>query len=59
MLNETGNEVKYVIKVNGAIVSIEFPSRTLAEAAISNLPVEQQSLAEIAPVSGGNEILLG
>jgi len=58
MINEN-NEVKYVVKVNGAVVSIEFPSQALAEAAIANLPTDQQSLAEVVPVSNGQEILLG
>lgn len=59
MLHEV-EDTKYVVKVNGRVVSVPFASRTLAEQAIANLPKDQQMIAEIAPVtSGGQEILLG
>ena len=59
MINEAGQE-KYVIKVNGQIVSIPFPSAQLAEAAIANLAEAHQAIAEVVPVTAdGREVLLG
>lgn len=59
MLSEV-DETKFVVKVNGRVVSDTFASRMLAEQAVANLPKDQQPIAEIVPVtSGGQEILLG
>ncbi len=59
MINEV-EQVKYVIKVNGRIVSVSFSSVALAEAAITNLAESDRVLAEIVPVTNtGQEILLG
>ena len=59
LINEV-ERVKYVIKVNGAIVSIPFATPQLAEQAITQLSEAQQSLAEVVAVSAdGKEILLG
>lgn len=59
LINEVQQE-KFVIKVNGQIVSIAFASAQLAEAAITNLPEAQQAIAEVVPVTAdGREVLLG
>lgn len=59
MINEVEQQ-KYVIKVNGQVVSIPFASPQLAEAAIANLSEAHQSIAEVVAVtSGGQEVLLG
>lgn len=59
LMGET-EQVKYVVKVNGRIVSVPFTSRHLAEGHISHLPESQQGIAEIVPVTDkGREILLG
>jgi len=59
MLQEV-DEIKYVVRVNGVTVSIPFSSRMLAEQHVGNLPTEQQSLAEVVPVTpAGQELLLG
>lgn len=51
---------KYVIKVGGKVVSVQFPSKFLAEQHIGNLPKDQQAFAVIVPVTtGGQEILFG
>lgn len=52
-------DVKWVVKVNGVIRTAPL-AKTLAEAAIANLPIEEQSQAEVVAVTtGGQEILLG
>jgi len=54
------DEVKYVVKVNGVAVSIPFTSHFLAEQHISTLPMDQQPLAEVVPVTAdGQQLLLG
>jgi len=59
MLHEI-DEVKYVVRVRGSVVSIPFTSRMVAEQHITNLPVDQQLLAEVIAVnSSGQELLLG
>lgn len=59
MLHEV-DEVKYVVRVNGVNVSIPFTSRMLAEQHIGNLPVDQQALAEVVPITtNGQQVLLG
>ena len=59
MLHEV-DEVKYVVKVNGQTVSIPFSSIMLAEQHISSLPVDQQPIAEVIPVTNsGQQLLLG
>lgn len=53
-------EVKYVVKVNGTIVSPMYATPHLAEDAIKLLKDEHQSIAEVVSVTGsGQEILLG
>jgi len=53
-------ELKYVVRVNGAVVSPMYGSVRLAEDAIRLLTVEHQSIAEVVPVTiHGQEILLG
>lgn len=59
MLNENSSELKYIVKVNGQTRTAALP-KTLAEAALQNLPVNERSLAQLVPVTdGGQEILLG
>ena len=59
MLREV-QEVKYVIKVDGRVVSAQFASQQIAEANISSLSIEQQPLAEVVAVTtDGKEILFG
>ena len=58
MLNENEQELKYVVKVNGKIRTKPL-LRTLAEAAVSNLPEDERSIAVLVPVTdGGKELLL-
>ena len=58
MLNENKQELKYVIKVNGKILSVPL-LKTLAEAALQNLPESDRAIAELVPVTkGGKELLL-
>ena len=53
-------ETKFIIKVNGQVVSVPFTSRTLAEQNIGNLPVNQQMIAEVVAVNNsGQELLFG
>lgn len=59
LINEQ-EQVKYVIKVNGKVVSIPFTSKMLAEQHINNLPQDQQIIAEVVPVTeDGRQILFG
>jgi hypothetical protein len=59
MLNETNEEMKFVIKVNGQARSKPL-IRTLAEQALQNLPEDERVIAELVPVTpGGQELLLG
>jgi hypothetical protein len=58
-INEV-EELKYVVKVNGAIVSPMYATPHLAEDAIKMLKDEHQSIAEVVSVTAtGQEILLG
>ena len=59
MIKET-EQLKYVIKVNGEVVSIPYATAHLAEAAIAQLSEAHQSIAEVVPVTAnGQEVLLG
>ena len=59
MIKET-EEVKYVIKVNGQVVSIPYTSEFLAQQNIANLSPDQQMLAEVVAVTpDGKELLFG
>lgn len=59
MLNENQTELKYVVKVNGQTRTTPLP-KTLAEAAIQNLPEGERPFAQIVPVTEtGQELLLG
>lgn len=52
-------EVKYVVKVRGQVRTAPL-TRALAESQVNSLPLEEQPLAEIVPVTtNGQEILLG
>ena len=58
MLNENQEELKYIVKVNGKVRTVALP-KTLAEAAVLNLPESEQELAKIVPVTDeGQELLL-
>ena len=53
-------QVYYVIKVNGNVVSQPFTERMVAEMQKSQMPAETQLLAEIVPVtSDGRQVLFG
>ena len=53
-------QLKYVVKVNGAIVSPMYATPHLAEDAIKLLKDEHQAIAEVVSVTAdGQEILLG
>ena len=57
---ENGDVVYYAVRVNGTIVGPKHSSPLLAEAAITHLNEEQQSVAEVVPVTAdGKELLLG
>ena len=59
MLNENQSEMKFVVKVNGQARTAALP-KTLAEAAIQNLPEAERGLAQLVPVTdSGQELLLG
>lgn len=58
-INEV-EETKYVVKVNGAIVSPMYATPHLAEDAVKMLKEEHQAIAEIVPVTAnGQEVLFG
>lgn len=53
-------EIKYVIKVHGKVVSVPFVTHQLAEAQVIHLAADQQPFAEIVAItSEGKEILFG
>lgn len=63
MINET-QPTRYVIKLDGMILSIPFSTQGLAEQHVQTLPPEQRMRAQIVPVvenANGppQEILLG
>lgn len=50
----------WAVRVSGRIVVSNLPSQRLAENAVLNLPADQQSIAEVIPMtSDGRAILLG
>lgn len=62
LLNQGGdqNQVFYIVKVNGAVVSPQFSNRNLAEAQLAQLPAETRQIAVVETVTaGGNQMLLG
>jgi hypothetical protein len=53
-------ETKYLVKVQGVVVSPPCASRQIAESYVLHLTPQQQSLAEIVPITGGGkQVLLG
>lgn len=59
LINEV-NELKYVVKVNGKVISRQFTSSQQAETFLSTLNESDQSIAQIVPVdTQGREVLLG
>lgn len=60
LLTDNQHETKFVVKVNGKVRTTPLASRSLAESAIQNLPLEEQAVAKIVPITeDGQEILLG
>lgn len=58
-ISEVTNEVKYVVKVNGAEVSPRYNTPQAADNALQMLSEEHQAIAEIVPVtSNGQQMLL-
>ena len=58
-ISEVTNEVKYVVKVNGAEVSPRYTTPQAADNALQMLSEEHQAIAEIVPVtSNGQQMLL-
>lgn len=56
---DSSSPMKYVIKVRGQVRSSPLP-RSLAEAAMANLPVDERTIAELVPITtDGRELLLG
>lgn len=51
---------KYVVKVNGVVISMAYVTPTLAYDHLGKLPMETQLMAEVVQVDAkGNELLLG
>lgn len=60
LLANDQNQVMYVIKVNGVVVSAKFTDRMMAEAQKMQLPAESQAVAHIVPITeGGQQVLMG
>ena len=60
LIDNEGNTVYYVVKVNGAAVSPRFSSHQLAEMQITHLEEAHQLIAEVVPVTAdGKDLLLG
>lgn len=54
------NPTVYSIRVNGVVLFANLASRTLAEATLFQLSLEQRALAEIVPTTvQGQQILFG
>ena len=50
----------WAVRVNGRVVVSNLPSQRIAENAVLNLPVNQQPLAEVIPMtSDGRQVLFG
>jgi hypothetical protein len=53
-------EVRYVVRVNGAEVSPRYTTPQAADAAIQLLSEAHQSIAEVVPITmSGQQVLLG
>ena len=50
--------ILYSVRVNGITVCSNMPSRTLAEAAILNLPADQRAIAEVVPTTADGKVVL-
>ena len=50
--------VQYAVKVNGAIVASNLPSKQIAENVIFNLPPDQRAIAIIETMTATGQILL-
>jgi len=60
MLNDGMDNVQYVIKVNGVVISAPFGDKGGAETARNNLPEEQRMLSEVVAVTNdGKQVLFG
>lgn len=50
----------YVVKINGVDISPRYPTPQLAESFVFRLPMEQQAVAQIVPVTNtGTQVLFG
>jgi hypothetical protein len=59
LTNSDNQETRYIVKVNGQVRSAPL-TKALAESFIQQLPLTEQSSAQIVPATGnGQEILLG
>lgn len=57
---QDGLAVYYALAVNGKVVSVKFSDKIAAEHARTQLPVEQQTIAEVVVVdSASRQLLLG
>ncbi len=60
ILNDSMTVVYYALAVRGQIVTAKFASPSTAESARSQLPVDQQAIAEVVTIDGaGRQLLLG
>jgi hypothetical protein len=57
MITET-TPMLYSVRVNGVTVCANMPSRSLAEAAILNLPLDQRAIAEVVPTTAEGKVVL-
>jgi hypothetical protein len=60
ILQDNITVVYYALAVQGRIVTAKFATPSVAESARSQLPADQQSIAEVVTVdSAGRQLLLG
>lgn len=55
---ENVDKLRYVIMVNGKRVSVPFLTETAAIQHLGNLPQDQQSIAEVVPITKDDKQLL-
>lgn len=54
------DDVRYVIKMNGNVISEQFANRAIAENAVMSMPADLRPSVTIVPVSPtGSEMLFG
>lgn len=60
VLQDSGVVMYYALAVNGRVVSAKFSDRSSAEQARTQLPAEQQKIAEVVTVDASSrQLLLG